>query len=157
MLLFFLFLHKKDAIILARILAIDYGIKRTGLAATDPMQMIANSLTTVATQELFQFLTSYFTKEKIECVVIGLPKQMNNEPSESMPYIEKFVENFEKQFPVIPIEYFDERFTSKMAMQAMIQGGVKKKDRQNKALVDAVSATILLQSFLENRKFKQEH
>jgi putative holliday junction resolvase len=137
---------------LARILAIDYGLKRVGLAVTDPMQIIANSLTTVNAPEIFNFLAKYFLNEKVEKVIIGLPKQMNNQPSESMPLVEKFVEKFKKQFPEMPIEYLDERFTSKMAVQAMIQGGVKKKDRQNKALIDTLSATILLQSYLEGKR-----
>lgn len=137
---------------MARILAIDYGLKRVGLAVTDPLQIIANSLTTVNAPEIFIFLTKYFTDEKVDRVIIGLPKQMNNQPSESMPLVAAFVEKFKKQFPNIPIEYLDERFTSKMAVQAMIQGGVKKKDRQNKALIDTLSATILLQSYLEGRR-----
>jgi putative Holliday junction resolvase len=136
---------------LARVLAIDYGLKRVGVAVTDPMQIIANSLTTINAPEIFTFLTTYFATEKVEKVIVGLPKQMNNQPSESMPLVEKFVEKFRNQFPNIPIEYLDERFTSKMALQAMIQGGVKKKDRQNKALIDTISATILLQSYLEGK------
>ena len=118
------------------------------------MKIIANSLTTVETSKLLDFLTNYFSKEQVECVVVGLPKQMNNQPSESMPYIEEFVKKFKSRFPQITVTYIDERFTSKMAVQAMVQGGVKKKDRQNKALIDSISATIILQSYLESLDFK---
>ena len=134
---------------MGRILAIDYGLKRVGIAVTDPMKIIANSLTTVETLKIFDFLSTYFSKEQVERLVVGLPKQMNNQPSESMPYIEEFVKKFRASFPGIPVEYMDERFTSKLAVQAMVQGGVKKKARQNKALIDSVSATIILQSYLE--------
>jgi putative Holliday junction resolvase len=135
---------------LGRILAIDYGQKRVGIAVTDPMQIIANSLTTVDTTKLLEFLTGYFAKEQVETLVVGLPKQMNNAPSQSMPYIEEFVKKFKDKFPQIPVVYVDERFTSKIAVQAMVQGGVKKQDRQNKALIDSVSATIILQSYMES-------
>jgi putative Holliday junction resolvase len=135
---------------LGRILAIDYGLKRVGIAVTDPMQIIATSLTTVETLKIFDFLSNYFSKEQVERLVVGLPKQMNNQPSESMPKIEEFVNKFKITFPNIPVVYVDERFTSKLAIQAMVQGGVKKKDRQNKALIDSVSATIILQSYLES-------
>jgi putative holliday junction resolvase len=139
---------------LGRVLAIDYGMKRVGVAVTDPLKMIANSLTTVETIKIMEFLADYFSKEVVECLVVGLPKQMNNQPSESMPSIEKFVEKFKAQFPTIPVNYVDERFTSKIAVQAMVQGGVKKKDRQNKALIDSVSATIILQSYLESLNYR---
>ena len=139
--------------LLGRILAIDYGGKRVGLAVTDPMKIIANSLTTVETPKLMEFLTGYFAKEQVEKVVVGLPKQMNNHPSQSMPMIESFVAKFKLNFPTMPVVYVDERFTSKIAMRAMIDGGVKKKDRQNKALVDSVSATIILQSYLEGLQY----
>jgi putative holliday junction resolvase len=135
-----------------RILAIDYGQKRVGIAVTDPMKIIANSLPTVETPKILSFLSDYFSREMVECIVVGFPKQMNNQPSESMKYVEKFVSDFKTRFPGIPVEYMDERFTSKIAVQAMIQGGVKKKDRQNKALIDSVSATIILQSYLEKIK-----
>jgi putative Holliday junction resolvase len=148
----FYYFRRINFIDLARILAIDYGLKRVGVAVTDPMQIIANSLTTVDAPEIIDFLAKYFSNEKVERVIVGLPKQMNNQPSESMPLVEKFVEKFRKQFPEMPIEYLDERFTSKMAVQAMVQGGVKKKDRQNKALIDTLSATILLQSYLIGRR-----
>lgn len=140
---------------MARILAIDYGIKRTGIAVTDPLQIIANSIGTVDTNTVFDFLTNYFKKETVEKVVLGLPRQMNNEPSQSMPLVEKFHREFSEKFPSVPIEYYDERFTSKLASRAIIEGGVKKKDRQNKGLIDSVSATILLQSYLDSLKFKQ--
>lgn len=137
---------------MGRILAIDYGLKRIGIAVTDPMQIIANSLTTVETEKIMDFLTDYFAKEKVELLVVGLPKQMNGQPSQSMPAIEAFVKQFKIRFPSMPMQYVDERFTSKMAMQTMVQGGVKKKDRQNKALVDSISATIILQSYLESKQ-----
>ncbi len=137
---------------LGRILAIDYGLKRVGIAVTDPLKIIANSLTTVETLKIFDFLSAYVSKEQVERLVVGLPKQMNNQPSESMANIEEFVNKFQITFPNIPVEYVDERFTSKMAVQAMVQGGVKKKARQNKALIDSVSATIILQSYLESIK-----
>jgi putative holliday junction resolvase len=138
---------------LARVLSIDYGLKRVGLAVTDPMQIIANSLTTVETPQIFDYLKKYFAAEKVEKVIVGLPKQLNNQPSESMPWVEKFVSDFTKLFPEIPVQYIDERFTSKMAVQAMVQGGMKKKDRQNKAMIDTLSATILLQSYLDSKSF----
>lgn len=134
-----------------RVLAIDYGQKRTGIAVTDELQLIASGLTTVETPLLFDFLKSYFIKEKVEKVLIGDPKQMNNEPSQSAPLINAFVEKFKAQFPDMEIERVDERFTSKMAFQTMIDGGLKKKQRQNKALVDEISATILLQDYLSGK------
>lgn len=139
---------------MGRILSIDYGLKRVGIAATDPMQIIANSLATVETKNILEFLSGYLSKEKVDCIVVGLPKQMNNTPSESMKSIEAFVEDLKKRFTQVRIEYFDERFTSKLAVQAMVQGGVKKKDRRDKALIDSISATIILQSYLENHQFK---
>ncbi len=140
---------------MGRIVAIDYGLRRSGIAVTDPLKIIANSLTTVDSSELIGFLEGYFKREKVEKVIVGLPKQMNNEPSESMPFVEEFVLKFRSKFTDIPVEYLDERFTSKLAVQAMVQGGVKKMDRRNKALIDNISATILLQSYMEgliNRK-----
>ena len=136
---------------MGRILALDYGRKRTGLAVTDPLQIIANGLETVHTAQLMTFLIEYIAVEPVERVIIGLPKQMNNDYSESMTYITPFVNRFKKQFPNIPIEFVDERFTSVLAHRAMIDGGLKKKDRQNKALVDEISATIILQSYLESK------
>jgi putative Holliday junction resolvase len=131
-----------------RILAIDYGQKRTGIAITDEMQIIASGLTTIASETAIIFLKDYFAKEKVEKVLIGEPKQMNGEPSQSTEIIEKFVTKFKNNFPDMAIERVDERFTSKMAFQTMIDSGLKKKQRQNKALVDEISATIMLQDYL---------
>ena len=135
-----------------RVLSIDYGRKRTGLAVTDPLQIIANGLTTVATHQLEQFLADYLRKEQVERIVVGLPKQMNGEMSESWKYIEPFLNRLHKLYPDMPIELVDERFTSVLAHKAMIDGGLKKKARQNKALVDEISATIILQSFFESKR-----
>ena len=139
---------------MGRIFAIDYGTKRTGIAVTDPLKIIANGLDTVPSNELLKFLINYLAKENVELFLVGLPKQMNNQPSESAEAVLKFVEKLKKQFPAIPISLEDERFTSKMAFQTMIDSGLNKKDRQNKALIDKISATIILQSYLEsvNRK-----
>ena len=138
---------------MSRILAIDYGKKRTGIAVTDPMQIIANGLTTVPTHELMDFLLGYLRQEKVERIVIGHPKQMNNEDSENMKRIVPFVNRLRKVLPDMPVELYDERFTSVLAHQAMLAGGLKKKDRQNKALVDEISATIILQSYLDSKKY----
>lgn len=140
---------------MGRILAVDYGKKRVGLAVTDPLKIIANALTTIPSNEIFDFLKEYFAKEQVEKLVVGLPKQMNNQPSESMPFIEQFVNKFRKLYPQIPVQMVDERFTSKLAVQTMVMGGVKKKDRQNKATIDTVSATIILQSYLEAESYKR--
>lgn len=134
-----------------RILAIDYGAKRTGIAVTDEMKIIASGLTTIPTANLFDFLKQYFITEKVERVLIGEPKQMNGQPSESNEIIEKFIQKFLHTFPFIPLEKVDERFTSKMAFQTMIDSGLKKKQRQNKALIDEISATILLQDYLSKK------
>lgn len=136
-----------------RILAIDYGQKRTGIAVTDEMQIIASGLTTIPTETALAFLKEYFVKEKVEKVLIGEPKQMNNEPSQSAPLIDAFVEKFKLEFPDVPVERVDERFTSKMAFQTMIDSGLKKKQRQNKALIDEISATIMLQDYLSRKHF----
>lgn len=136
---------------MGRILAIDYGRKRTGLAVTDPLKIIANGLTTVRTCDLMDFLKDYMQKEQVERIIVGLPKQMSGELSENMKYIEPFVRNLRKQVSV-PVEMFDERFTSVLAHKAMLDGGLKKKDRQNKALVDEISATIILQSYMESNR-----
>lgn len=136
---------------MGRILAIDYGRKRTGLAVTDPLQLIANGLTTVATHELMDYLTNYVKRESVERIVVGQPRQMSGEPSENMQRISVFVEQLKKRLPDVPVEYFDERFTSVLAHKAMLDGGLKKKDRQNKALVDEISATIILQGWMEAR------
>lgn len=135
---------------MARIISIDYGQKRTGLAVTDPMKIIANGLTTIPTHTLYDFLKDYISKENVERIIVGLPKQTNGLPSENMKRIEPFVAKWKKDFPAIPIEYYDERFTSVLAHRAMIDGGLKKKTRQDKALVDKISATIILQSYLES-------
>lgn len=137
---------------MSRILAIDYGKKRTGIAVTDPLQIIATGLTTVPTVQLMDFLKKYVRQEAVERIVVGHPKQMNNEDSENMKRIVPFVNLLKKQLPDIPVELFDERFTSVLAHQAMLAGGLKKKDRQNKSLVDEISATIILQSYMEARK-----
>ncbi len=140
---------------MGRILAFDYGKKRIGIAVTDPLQMIANALDTVSPNDVFKFIADYTAKEQVEMFVVGLPKTVKNEASESMKYIEPFVKALKNKFPNIPVEMYDERFTSVLAHQAMIVGGVKKKERkENKELVDRVSATIILQSFLESRRFK---
>ena len=131
-----------------RILAIDYGIKRTGIAVTDELQIIASGLTTVPSETAITFLATYFSKENVVKVLIGEPKQMNGQPSESTPIIEKFVTDFKTAFPEMKIDRVDERFTSKMAFQTMIDSGLKKKQRQNKGLVDEIAATILLQDYL---------
>ncbi|MAB48206.1 MAG: Holliday junction resolvase RuvX [Flavobacteriaceae bacterium] len=133
---------------MGRILAIDYGTRRTGLAVTDPMQIIASGLTTVETKELIQYLKAYVNSEDVEKFVVGEPKQMDNTASESEVHIQKFLEKLIKEFPNIPVVRVDERFTSKMAFQTMIDSGLKKKQRQNKALVDEISATLILQSYL---------
>lgn len=139
---------------MGRLLAIDYGKKRTGIAVTDPLQLIANGLTTVPTHELLAFVLDYVEREPVERILVGLPKQMNNEVSENMKRIGPFVRSLQKKLPDIPVEYVDERFTSVLAHRTMLEAGLKKKDRQNKALVDEISATIILQSYLENRSFR---
>ena len=138
---------------MSRILAIDYGRKRTGLAVSDTMQIIANGLTTVPTHELLDFIAGYVQKDPVERIIIGLPKQMNNEVSENMKYIEPFVRLLKKKIPEMPVEFVDERFTSVLAHRTMLEAGLKKKDRQNKALVDEISATIILQTYLESKRF----
>ena len=139
---------------MGRIISIDYGRKRTGLAASDTLQMIANGLTTLPSGEVVNFLSEYVKKEPVDLFVVGLPKQMNNEPSENMKYVEAFVTHLKRVIPEIPVEYYDERFTSVLAHKAMLEGGLKKKKRQDKALVDEISAIIILQEYLESKKFK---
>jgi putative holliday junction resolvase len=134
---------------MGRILAIDYGTKRTGLAVTDPMRIIATALDTVETSGLINFLVKYCQKEAVDEVVIGMPKQMNNTDSETAPAVRKFIELFTKTFPDKPIRTLDERFTSSIAQRAMIDGGMKKKDRQVKGNVDKISATLILQDYLQ--------
>ncbi len=137
---------------MGRILALDYGRKRTGVAVTDILQIIANGLITVPSNALPDFLLQYVAKESVDLIVIGLPKQLNNELSESMSYIKPFVERLKKILPDIPIEFVDERFTSVLAHRTMLEAGLKKKDRQCKELVDEISATIILQSYMESRR-----
>jgi len=136
---------------MARILAIDYGQKRTGIAVTDELQIIASGLTTIPSETTIAFLTDYFRKENVSKVLIGEPKQMNGEPSQSAEIIEAFVVKFINAFPDMKIVRVDERFTSKMAFQTMIDSGLKKKQRQNKALIDEISATIMLQDYLTRK------
>ena len=137
---------------MSRILAIDYGIKRTGIAVTDEMQMIAFGLTTISSETAIAFLKDYFSKEKVERVIVGEPKQMDGTPSQSAEIINAFVAKFKVAFPEMILERVDERFTSKMAFQTMIDSGLKKKQRQNKALVDEIAATIILQDYLRYKK-----
>lgn len=139
---------------MGRILAIDYGRKRTGVAVTDTLQMIANGLETVPSGELVKYITDYISREPVDLIVVGQPKQMNNEPSENMKYVEAFVTHLKRTIPNIPVEYYDERFTSVLAHKAMLDGGLKKKKRQDKGLVDEISAVIILQSYLENKKYQ---
>ena len=137
---------------MSRILSIDYGRKRTGIAVTDPLQIIAGGLATVCTSELFDWLKAYVGRESVECVVIGAPRQPNGEPSENFERVQQFVNRWKKAFPLIPIVPYDERFTSVLAHRAMIDGGLKKKARQNKALVDEISATIILEDYMRSRR-----
>ena len=131
-------------------MAIDYGRKRTGLAVTDPGRIIATGLETVATHDIWNFISNYFNKENVDEIVVGYPKQMNNQPSEAVRYINPFVKKLKNMYPDLKISLYDERFTSKMAFQTMIDAGLGKKDRQNKSLIDKISATIILQSYLES-------
>jgi len=133
---------------LSRILAIDYGLKRTGLAVTDPLQIIATGLTTVESKQLIPFLSDYFSKEAVERIIIGEPKNLDDSETHATPLVEKCIKELQKNFPNIPVTKVDERFTSKMASQAMIDMGLKKKQRRDKALVDEIAATILLQDYL---------
>lgn len=139
---------------MGRIMSIDYGRKRVGIAVTDPDKIIATGLTTVPSHEIFQFLKQYFSKEQVDCIVVGEPLQMDNTKSESAEFIDPFVKKLRKQYHSLEIKRMDERFTSKMAMQTMIDGGLKKKARQNKELVDTISATLILQSYLESQQDK---
>ena len=131
-----------------RLLSIDYGQKRTGIAVSDELQIIASGLTTLPTEKVLDFLKEYCSTEKVETIIIGLPKQMNNEDSESEVFIQSFIEKLSKTLPTIPIKRQDERFTSKIAMQSMIQSGMKKKKRQDKAQLDEISAVLILQSYM---------
>ena len=136
---------------MARILSIDYGRKRTGLAVTDPLQLIAGGLATVATSELWSWLEGYVAREQVGRIVVGEPRQPNGQPSENLARVQQFVNRWRKAHPEVPVDYYDERFTSVLAHQAMLDGGLKKKDRQNKALVDEISATIILEDYLRSR------
>lgn len=139
---------------MGRILAIDYGKKRVGIAVTDPLQLIATGLCTVSASEVEKFLKEYLVKEQVERIVVGLPRQMDNTFSESMVYIKPFLARLAKLFPQIPVEAYDERFTSQLAQRAIIDGGVKKMDRRDKSLVDMVSATIILQSYMQSKELR---
>lgn len=139
---------------MARILAIDFGKKRTGIAVTDPLQLIANGLQTVPSHQIFDWLQHYLAAEPVECIVVGYPKQLNNEGSEALAYVNPFVKKLVKTYPQLRVELHDERFTSKLAHQTMLDAGLRKKQRQDKALVDTISATIILQSYME---YKSNH
>ena len=136
---------------MGRILGIDYGRKRTGIAVTDPMKIVAGNLDTVPTHTLMQFIKDYVAREQVECIVIGKPTQLNGEPSESMKYINPFVNRLHKELPDMPVVMYDERFTSTLAHKAMIDGGMKKTDRRDKARVDAIAATIILNDYLQSK------
>lgn len=142
---------------MGRIMSIDYGRKRSGIAVTDTLQLIANGLTTVHSAELVRYLSDYVSREAVERIVVGFPRQANYEESENMQRIRTFVAQLNRALPHIPVEYYDERFTSVMAHQAMLEGGLKKSRRQDKALVDEISAVIILQSYLESKRIKQSH
>ncbi len=139
---------------MGRILAIDYGQKRVGLAVTDELRIIATALTTVHSKDVIRFLKDYLQTEKVDCFVVGEPRQMNNMISDSAKFIEPFVKKLKKEFPDISVERYDELFTSKIAVQTMISAGLKKKDRQNKETVDKISAVLILQSYLDSEKMK---
>lgn len=142
---------------MGRILAIDYGLKRTGIAVTDAERIIATGLTTVPTPTLLSFLQQYCQKEQVDLFLVGEARQMDNSPSQSAPLIEAFVAQLTQQFPDKPVARIDERFTSKMAFRAMVDGGLKKKQRQNKGMIDQVSATIMLQDYLRNQELKMKN
>lgn len=135
---------------MARIISIDYGKKRTGIAATDPLKLIANPIGTVETKNLIAFLKDYLAANSVELIVVGKPSQLNGQPSESMRYITPFVNSLKNTFPNVPVVFYDERFTSTIAHQAMIMGGMKKSDRQKKANVDCIAATIILNDYLQS-------
>ena len=141
---------------MGRILAIDYGRKRCGIAVTDPLKIIANGLETVVTHKLMDFLKEYMSREDVELIVIGQPTQLNGKPSESMRYITPFVNRLKKEMPDMPIEMVDERFTSTLAHQAMIDGGMKKSDRRDKARVDTIAASIILNDYLQSKQLQNE-
>ena len=136
---------------MGRIMGIDYGRKRTGVAVTDPLKIIAGNLATVPSHTLLQFIKDYIAREDVECIVVGQPTQLNGEPSESMRYIMPFVNRLRKELPEMPVVMYDERFTSAIAHQAMIDGGMKKSDRRDKSKVDAIAATIILNDYLQSK------
>lgn len=142
---------------MGRILGIDYGRKRTGVAVTDPLQIIAGNLATVPTHMLMQFIKDYISREQVDLIVIGQPTQLNGQPSESMKYINPFVNRLRKEVPDMPLMMYDERFTSTIAHQAMIDGGMKKSDRRDKNRVDAIAATIILNDYLQSRYNQSNH
>ena len=142
---------------MGRILGIDYGRKRTGLAVTDPLQIVAGNLATVPTHELLQFIKGYIAREQVERIVIGLPTQLNGQPSESMKDITPFVNRLHKELPDMPVVMYDERFTSTIAHQAMIDGGMKKSDRRDKSRVDAIAATIIRNDYLQSKLNQPEN
>lgn len=137
---------------MARILAIDYGQKRVGLAVTDNLQIIATALDTVHAKDVVQYISDYVSRENVELFVVGFPKDLQNKATDATKYVEAFIKHLERKFPAIPIEKIDERFTSKIAFRAMIDGGLKKSDRRNKAMIDKISAVVILQSYLERIK-----
>lgn len=139
---------------MGRILAIDYGLKRCGLAVTDPLQLIASGLTTIETKAVWDWFSTYFQQVSIDVLVVGEPRQLNNQPSENAERVHQFVEKFKSTYPEIPIKMVDERFTSKLAFQTMIDSGLNKKQRRDKALVDEISATLILQSFLQSSAYR---
>lgn len=137
---------------MGRIIAIDYGRKRTGIAVTDPLRLIANNLTTIPSEEIYDFLAEYFSKEEVDIIVVGYPKKLNNKPSESVIYINPFIKKLEKLFPEKKIVLMDERYTSKIAFDSMIAGKLKKKKRRDKELINKISANLILQSYLEYKR-----
>ncbi len=141
---------------MGRYLALDYGTKRTGIAVSDTLKIIANGLTTVPTHTLLDYLKTYLQKEDVERIIVGLPKQMNNEYSENMKHIRPFVKKLQALYPAMQIEYYDERFTSALAHKTMLEAGLKKTDRQNKSLVDEISATIILQGYMESLRLQSK-
>lgn len=136
---------------MGKLLAIDFGTKRIGLAETDPLQIIASGLDTIENKKIFEFLDKYLITEQVDEIIVGEPKRMDDTPSESEKHIKPFIENLEKKYPNIPVKRFDERYTSKMAFQTMIDSGIGKKARRNKGLIDKISATIILQSYMESK------
>ena len=139
---------------MGRILSIDFGRKRTGLAATDSLKIVANGLATVPTAQVIDFIKKYMATEEVELIVVGLPRQMNGEPSESTRYLKPFLDRLRKELPEVPVEMFDERFTSTIAHRSMLDGGMKKMDRRDKAIVDTIAATIILNAYLQSRQYQ---